>query len=52
MKYKVISKSSPMDVIDLGDLYFHGWDLVTIVPVKNQYGIIEYMHYFREVKNL
>lgn len=51
MKYKVVTKSVPMDTIDLGNMYFHGWDLVTIASVKNQYGIIEYMYYFREVKN-
>lgn len=51
MKYKVVTKPAPMDTIDLGNMYFHGWDLVTIVPVTGVYGNIEYVHYFREVKN-
>ena len=46
MKYKVITRQSPMSSIELGEMYFKGWDLVTIIPIRD----MEYIHYFREVK--
>ena len=51
MKYKVLCRTVPMDAIELGDMYFCGWDLVTMSTFPGTYGETNFIYYFREVKH-
>lgn len=51
MTYKTITRQTPMDSIELGDMYFHGWDLVTMSTFPGAYGETNFIYYFREVKH-
>lgn len=51
MKYKVITDTKPINENVLGEMFFHGWDLITIIPTENEDGITEFIHYFKEVKH-
>lgn len=51
MTYKTITRQTPIDSIELGDMYFHGWDLVTMSTFPGVYGETNFIYYFREVKH-
>lgn len=51
MTYKTITRRTPIDSIELGDMYFHGWDLVTMSTFPGAYGETNFIYYFREVKH-
>ena len=51
MKYKVITGTTPMNDSTLGEMYFHGWDLITILPMEKEDGVTEFIHYFKEIKH-
>ena len=51
MTYKTITRQTPIDSRELGDMYFHGWDLVTMSTFPGTYGETNFIYYFREVKH-
>lgn len=47
MESKVVKSAHPIEAQDLDNFYRVGWDLITVVPHKDDFGRIIYYHYFR-----
>lgn len=46
--YRIFHSSVPMDCQQLEQLYSLGWELITIVNWKDEYGSTTYGHYFKK----
>lgn len=47
--YRVIVSTCPFDKDKLNDMYYQGWEFVTVVYGHGQYGNREYTHYFKRM---
>ena len=47
--YRVITRNVPYGKDDLNQMYYDGWELVSIVYCRGEYGQNEFIHYFKRI---
>lgn len=47
--YRVIVSTCPFDKDKLNDMYYQGWELVSVVYCRGEYGQNEFIHYFKRI---